>query len=60
MFLDRELLERAAIVEPPLVQLIRRLRTSYPKLSKHILTTDAFCQLFLELDEAPSTMLEER
>lgn len=46
VFQQKELLEKAAILVPPLVELTKALRIDFPKLSNRILTTEQFCSLF--------------
>jgi energy-coupling factor transport system ATP-binding protein len=45
-FQSDELMDRAAITKPPLVELVTQLRHTYPHISEKILTPDQFCRLF--------------
>ncbi|MCZ7574461.1 MAG: energy-coupling factor ABC transporter ATP-binding protein [Ardenticatenaceae bacterium] len=50
VFQREDLLREAALVEPPLVTLIKRLKPTYPSLSTKVLTTDVFSRIFTDVE----------
>lgn len=48
-FQNRSLLDRAGLVEPPLVTLTQRLQEKCPDLPSQIMTSNGFCEVFREL-----------